>query len=142
MIQRIMPKISTPVVNRSMLKNSSSKLKNLAGSSMQGGNPMHFEPVEMIIPGGLSYKEKAYFFIKGHMPKSVMERWVPNDGNHIAGDGDQLVTANMSGPYVNGILDNPHDFISGHDSDHSLIDDISNDTSHSFGLGDGDDSIL
>ena len=69
------------------------------------------------------------------MPQSVMNRWVPNNGENILNDGDQLITANISGRYVGGIVDTPHDY----SQDSSLIDDISNDYDFSLDLTDGDE---
>lgn len=135
MIQKIMPKISTIQTVRSKLKPANSKLKILAGSGMSGGYPPNYKPTEMIIPGGLDFKEKAYFLLTGKMPQSVMNRWVPNNGENILNDGDQLITANISGRYVGGIVDTPHDY----SQDSSLIDDISNDYDCSLDLTDGDE---
>ena len=138
MIQKVMPRISAVKPTRSALKPNNSGLKILAGSSMSGWNTPKFEPTEMVIPGGLDFKEKAYYLLTGKMPKSVLERWVPNSSDYIAGTGDQIVTADISGRYVGNLLDSPHDYLLGQDSN-NLINDISHDGESSFDFGNGDD---
>lgn len=112
---KILPEVKTisrPI--RNQLKTSSS-LKVLAGSSMSGWHAPRFYETEMIIPGGMSLKEKAYFLLRGKIPSSVRERWVPAEDN-IAHEGDQLITVNMtSNGAVGGVVENPHDFIPGSD---------------------------
>ena len=121
MINKILPKInSSALLQRSKLKCNNSKLKNLAGSSLSGWNTPNFQPAEMIIPGGLDFKEKAYFALKGKLPKSVLERWVPMDGNVLHSD-DQVVTVNIADNYVGSIIDSPHSV----SVDSNLIDDPS-----------------
>lgn len=60
---------STTSTVRSSLQKSS-LLKNLDS----GGHWEDFSH-KMIIPGGMTFKEKAYFNLTGNYPKSVMERW-------------------------------------------------------------------
>lgn len=142
MIQKVMPKINTMQTVRSQLKSVNSKLKNLAGSSMSGWNNPKFESTKMVIPGGLDFKEKAYFLLTGKMPQSVMDRWVPNNNNYIPGVGDQIVTARISGKYVSEITDAPHDYLFSENGDR-VISDISDDYDSSFDLSDdGDFDIL
>ena len=138
MIQKVMPRISAVNPIRSALKPNNSGLKILAGSSMSGWNTPKFKPTEMVIPGGLDFKEKAYYLLTGKMPKSVLERWVPNSSDYIAGTGDQIVTADISGRYVGNLLDSPHDYLLGQDNN-NLINDISHDGDGSFDFGNGDD---
>ena len=138
MIQKVMPRISAVKPVRSTLKPVNSRLKALAGSSMSGWNTPKFEPTEMVIPGGMDFKEKAYLLLTGKMPKSVLERWVPNSSDYIAGTGDQIVTADISGRYVGNLLDSPHDYLISQDSN-NIIDDIGHDGDGSFDIGDGDD---
>ncbi len=138
MIQKVMPKISTIQPVRMQLKSVNSKLKNLAGSSMSGWNVPKFESTKMVIPGGLDFKEKAYFLLTGKMPKSVMERWVPNSNDYIPNTGDQIVTANISGRYVGGIIDTPQDYLFNENGDHA-IGDINDNDDISFDLDDDAD---
>lgn len=138
MIQKVMPKINTIQPVRKQLKLVNSELRNLAGSSMSGWNTPKFEPTKMVIPGGLDFKEKAYFLLTGKMPKSVMERWVPNSEDYIPEAGDQIVTANISGRYVNGIVDAPQEYLFNENGE-SVISDISDTGETSFDLDDGDD---
>ena len=144
MIQKILPRITT----RSILqKGNNSKLMNLAGSSMSGWHGPHFEPTEMIIPGGLNFKEKAYFLLKGKLPKSVYERWFPNDDNYIGNEGDQIVTINKAGNYVGSIVESPHDYTitSNETPDTDISDDIinniTNDISGGEGISDGGEDM-
>lgn len=142
MIQKVLPRITNQPI-RSILKHNTSGLKCLAGSSMSGWHGPSFQPVEMIIPGGLDFKEKAFFLLKGKLPKSVYERWMPNDGENVVGTGDQLVTIQKSGQYVGDIIENPHDYIGGNElsSLDTGIHDIANGdlTDIAGASGDGDD---
>ena len=75
-----------------------SLLKNLNG----GGHWGDFSH-KMIIPGGMNFKEKAYYNLTGNYPKSVTERWheagtpgikvnaddeIVQIGSHISGNPD------------------------------------------------------
>lgn len=75
-----------------------SLLKNLNG----GGHWGDFSH-KMIIPGGMNFKEKAYYNLTGNYPKSVTERWheagtpgmkvnaddeIVQIGSHIGGNPD------------------------------------------------------
>lgn len=110
MIQKISPAIRVikkPV--RSLLKDTTGKLKALPGSSMSGFNPPRFYETEMIIPGGLDFKEKAYYLLTGKMPKSVYERWIVNDGTHAVNTSDQLITVERTySGAVGDIIEPPH----------------------------------
>lgn len=111
MIQKIstLTNVVKPSV-RSLLKNCNSKLKTLSGSSMSGWDPPIFHDTEMVIPGGLTFPEKAFYLLKGKLPKSVYERWFPNDGEHVINAGDQLVTVQRTYEgYVGHIVEPPHD---------------------------------
>lgn len=123
MIQKISPTIKTPV--RSSLKNFSSKLKVLSGSSMSGWNPPRFYDKEMVIPDGLTFSEKAYYLLKGKLPKSVYERWFPNDGTHALNPGDQLVTVQRTyDGAVGSIVEPPHDIgaVANHTANEGMHD--------------------
>lgn len=142
MIQKILPRITT----RSILQKGNNNLKNLAGSSMSGWHGPHFEPTEMIIPGGLDFKEKAYFLLKGKLPKSVYERWFPNNDSYVGNEGDQIVTINKAGNYIGSIVENPHDYTApSNDSINTdMSDDIINNITHDVSgvetiSNDGDD---
>ena len=93
MIQKINTGIS--VVKSPIRKNLTkigSNLKNLNGSSMSGGLPPHIYEVTMIIPGGLTLKEKAYYILSGKIPSSVYKRWYQQTENVLPKEGDQVVT--------------------------------------------------
>ena len=137
-----MPRISALRLSRMQLKPINSKLKNLAGSSMSGFNTPKYEAAERIIPGGLDFKEKAYYLLTGKMPQSVLDRWVPNNSDYIAGVDDQIVTVDISGRYVGGIIEGPHDFLLGDgEVGNNLLDDISDGTDTPFDLDDDFDIL-
>lgn len=140
MIQKVMPKINTIRPNRIHLKSSNSHLKNLAGSSMSGWNTPKFEPVEKIIPGGLDFKEKAYFLLTGKMPKSVLERWLPKNSDYVPGVDDQVVTVNVSGKYVGGIVEGPHDYLFEEGADNVVVD-LDDNSGPSFDIDDDGDIL-
>ena len=113
MIQKVMSKSIIPKQSfRIALQESSRKLKNLAGSSLGEYTP-NWVKTDMIIPGGLSYPEKFYYLLKGKLPPSVYERWQCLTDDFIPQPGDQVVTVNISGPYVGNLLNEPHDYIPG-----------------------------
>ena len=147
MIQKISPAISiTKVSARSILKSTDSKLKYLAGSSRSGYNPPTFHEVEMVIPGGLDFKEKAYYLLKGKLPNSVYERWFPNDGEHIVDSADQLVTVERTyRGLIGNIVEAPHgaNSVSVDVSNHGMLNDITGGDTISTGLTDssGDNDI-
>ena len=126
MIQKIMPKLATQKLpNRALLQRSSiAGLALLAGSSMSGWHGPNLEPTEMVIPGGLGKAEKAYFLLKGKLPRSVYERWIPNDSNYVPQNGDQVVIVNMGGGYVGKIVQAPHDIATSGESLETLNQDI------------------
>jgi len=112
MITKINPKLTTIVKqpNRKNLQKASiAGLAVLAGSSMSGWHGPTFTPTDMVIPGGLDLKEKAYYLLKGKLPKSVYERWFPQDNTYMPKDGDQVVTINIGdGQYIGSIIEGPH----------------------------------
>lgn len=133
MIQKILPTINSNKFefSRAILKGGKSKLKNLAGSSMSNWNTPKFEPTEMIIPGGLDFKEKAFYLLTKKFPKSVTERWFPKSSDSIANNCDEIVTVNIAdGKYIGNVLDEPHNYIS--DDSSSIIDDITGTDSPNF----------
>ena len=108
MIQKIIPAANTAnSVIRKNLVQTTSKLKNLAGSSMSGWHPPMFKPTEMLIPGGLSTTEKASYFLTGKLPQSVMKRWVHVE-DAVPELGDQIVNVELADHYVGNILEAPH----------------------------------
>ena len=98
------------LINRSTLNNNASKLglMVLAGAGMSSFNTPNLEPTDMLIPGGLTIKEKAYYVLKGKLPKCVYERWVPYSKDSITQAGDQVVTINKGDGYIGSIITPPH----------------------------------
>lgn len=113
MITKIMPglnNITKHPVRANLQKTTTLGLALLAGSSMSGWHGPHFEPTEMVIPGGLNFQEKAYYLLKGKLPQSVFERWTPKTDNYVSAQGDQVVTVNIGdGQYIGNIVEAPHD---------------------------------
>ena len=101
---------SKHLINRSTLRNNSSMLSlmTLAGAGMTSFSSPKLEPTDMLIPGGLTLKEKAYFVLKGKLPKCVYERWVPYSKDAITNAGDQVVTINKGDGYIGSIISPPH----------------------------------
>lgn len=96
--------ISSKLPNRvNLQKKSNLTLQNLHGSSMSGGNGPVYS-VDMIIPEGLTFKEKAYYLLTGELSKSVKERWVEFSDKYAPRKGDQIVKVNDG-----GIIEAPHD---------------------------------
>lgn len=151
MIQKIMPKldaISKKPIRSTLQKTALVGLGVLAGSSMSGWHGPHFTPTEMIIPGGLDLKEKAYYFLRGKLPESVYERWTSHGKGYEPQPGDDVVTVNIGdGRYVGEILEPPHEV--GTKADYDTTDlghDISDDLTDALGddadvAGDGDDDL-
>jgi len=151
MIQKIMPKIGTHAhLNRQILKTGSlvaiSGLAVLAGSSMSNWSEPHFEPTEMVIPGGLNLREKAYYLLKGKMPPSVYERWFPKANNYTPHEGDQTVTVNIADRYVGDIVKGPEGIEISDESlqvnDGDITDDILAGIDNGTGVVDTGDSEI
>lgn len=149
MINKIMPRITTNTIcNRKILKTgTTATLLVLAGSSMSNWSGPRFVPTDMIIPGGLDFKEKAYFLLKGKLPKSVYERWVPVNNNYHIGENDQIVKINIAeGRYIGNIIENPHDIDSNlaetlNPVEGLTVDDITTTTVGIDGDPDSDDDL-
>ena len=105
MITKVMPKLS-PIVKQpiraNLQKASTVGLLFLAGSSMSGLGVDH-STIDYIIPGGLDFKEKAYFLLKGKMPPSVKERWFASNSDYVPQKSDQVVSVHT----YNGNLGEP-----------------------------------
>ena len=111
MITKILPKIvnkPNKYIRNNIQRTTSIGCAILAGSSMSGWNSPLFEPTEMIIPGGLTFKEKFYYTIKGRLPKSVYERWINSSENYIPKPDDQIVVINKDGNCIGSIIEPPH----------------------------------
>lgn len=113
MITKITSKL-TPIVKQpiraNLQKASAAGLLLLAGSSMSGWHGPSCTPKEMVIPGGLDLKEKAYYLLKGKLPPSVYDRWFANKSDYVPQEGDQVVTVNMyDGRYIGEIVERPHE---------------------------------
>lgn len=124
MIQRIMPAVkgvARPI--RSTLKETSLNLKVLAGSSMSGWHGPSFTPTDMIIPGGLTYPEKAYYLLRGKLPSSVYDRWVHRSADYVPQDGDEVVTINRADNYIGSIVEGPRNLITGESISETVPDD-------------------
>lgn len=117
MIAKIAPRLTSIAkqpVRANLQKTTVAGLAVLAGSSMSGANTPYFEPTDMIIPGGLNLREKAYYIITKEMPKSVVNRWFPQTDDYIVGQNDQIVTANIGdGRYVGSIITGPRNALGG-----------------------------
>ena len=113
MITKITSKIAPIVkqpVRANLQKTAAVGLAVLAGSSMSGWHGPTSITVERIIPGGLDFKEKAYFLLKGKLPPSVYERWQSSNSDYIPQEGDQVVTVKMYGEnYSDEIVEAPHE---------------------------------
>ena len=112
MVQKIMPKIvNQRTINRSNLKAATGGvLAVLAGSSMSGGNILPAITKDMIIPGGLSYKEKAYYLLTGEFSKSVKDRLEDFGEGYSIKEGDQIVNLTVRGEHIEFINSAPHGF--------------------------------
>ena len=110
---RLAPIAKQPV-RANLQKTAITGLAILAGSSMSGWHDpipryIHKEPTEMIIPNGLTLKEKAYFVLKGELPPSVYDRLIPLDENYIPNNKDQVVTINiLDNGYMGKVVEAPH----------------------------------
>ncbi len=153
MITKINPYLTTirRPLRANLQKTSVLGLGVLAGSSMSGLHGPNFEPTEMIIPGGLDFKEQAYYLLKGKLPKSVVERWFPQSDNYTPAPEDQVVTVNIgNNQYIGDIVEAPHeigtsavndptigngediseDFVNAISGDMGDVDNSDNDVSH------------
>lgn len=118
---------------RQTLTQKTSSIKRLFGASMSNWSGPSLLPTEMVIPGGLSKKEKMYFLLKGKLPKSVYERWVPHTEDYCCQEGDQLVTVAKDDTYIGSILEKPHNFeVVAEDSREGIIESISENVSGSI----------
>ncbi len=138
MIQKIISSSFTSPLKRSTLRTGKNKLKNLAGSSMSNWNFPEIKTIEMIIPNGLKLKEKMFFLLKGYYPKSVLDRWIPNDGNNPVHANDTIVTTRAA---INTMHDDSfftHNDIIENDgnSNPNLVDDIHTDNDNIIDIDD------
>lgn len=117
MITKITPRLTSIAkqpVRANLQKTAVAGLALLAGSSMSGANTPHFEPTDMIIPGGLNFQEHAYYLITKKLPQSVVDRWVKVSAEHLPSAEDQVVKVNIGdGRYIGSIIESPHDVVSG-----------------------------
>lgn len=116
MIQKVMPKMisSKPIVRQNLQKTAAVGLALLAGSSMSNWSGPRFVDTNMIIPNGLTFKEKAYYLMTGKMPKSVHERWFEKTDDYMPHDGDQELTVGIAdGQYIGNVSVGPHDVTTG-----------------------------
>ncbi len=117
MITKITPRLTSIAkqpVRANLQKTAVAGLAVLAGCSMSGSDVPYYKATDMIIPGGLSFKERAYYILTKELPKSVHERWFPQTDDYIAGQNDQVVTADIGNGRYNGrILKGPRDISGG-----------------------------
>lgn len=122
MIQKVMPRIvaAKPPVRSNLQKVAAAGVAVLAGSSMANMGNLNFKETEMIIPGGLNLEERFYLVIRGKLPQSVYDRWVPSSSDYSLKNGDEKVVVNIADRYVGNIVEAPYDAFTGE----SVVDDI------------------